>query len=119
MIRARLTVPGSAGFRFFGDHEWLNRFLFPISRNLFLDDLRALDATLATAILNPGDVVDINGGEVRVQQAASPFCRTLEDDTHQIGFNPTDAIPPLYDSNPDGYDSREMKRNISQVIEQE
>ncbi|MEE8074469.1 MAG: MBL fold metallo-hydrolase, partial [Candidatus Binatia bacterium] len=29
-IRPRLTVPGSAGFRFFGEHEWLNRFLFPI-----------------------------------------------------------------------------------------
>jgi len=119
MIRARLTVPGSAGFRFFGDHEWLNRFLFPISRNLFLDDLRALDATLETAILNPGDVVEINGDEVKVQQAASPFCRTLEDDTHQIDFNPTDAIPPLHDSNPDGYDSGEMKRNISRVIEQD
>ena len=119
MIRARLTVPGSAGFRFFGNHEWLNRFLFPISRNLFLDDLRALDATLETAILNPGDVVDINGDEVKVQQAASPFCRTLEDDTHQIDFNPTDAIPPLHDSNPDGYDSGEMKRNISRVIEQD
>ncbi len=56
---------------------------------------------------------------MKVQQAASPFCRTLEDDTHQIGFNPTNAIPPLYDSNPDGYDSGEMKRNVSQVIEQE
>ncbi len=56
---------------------------------------------------------------VEMGQAASPFCRTLEDDTHQIGFNPTDAIPPLHDSNPDGYDSAEMKRNISRVIEQD
>jgi L-ascorbate metabolism protein UlaG (beta-lactamase superfamily) len=118
LIRPRLTVPGSAGFRFYGDHEWLNRFLFPISRELFLEDLRTLDATLETAMMNPGDVVEIDGGEVKIQRAASPFSKTLEDDTHQISFNPTSTIPPLKDPNPDGYELREMEGTISQVIEQ-
>jgi hypothetical protein len=72
---ARLTVPGSAGFRFFGDHEWINRFLFPISRELFLDDLMTLDATLATAIMNPGDVAEIGNREVKIRRQASPFSK--------------------------------------------
>ena len=94
-IRPRLTVPGSAGFRFVGDHEWLNRFLFPISRELFLDDLRTLDATLGTAMMNPGDVAEIINGEVNIRREASPFSKTLEDDTNRISFNPTSFIPPL------------------------
>jgi L-ascorbate metabolism protein UlaG (beta-lactamase superfamily) len=118
MIRPSLTVPGSAGFRFFGEHEWLNRFLFPISRGLFLDDLRTLDATLETAIMNPGDVAEIHDGEVKIQREASPFSRTLEDDTYQIRFNPTSMIPPLGDPNPEGYDLREMEATLSQFIEE-
>lgn len=118
MIRPSLTVPGSAGFRFFGEHEWLNRFLFPISRGLFLDDLRTLDATLETAIMNPGDVAEIHDGEVKIQREASPFSRTLEDGTYQIRFNPTSMIPPLGDPNPEGYDLREMEATLSQFIEE-
>src|SRR5205809_257508 len=79
-VRPRLTVPGSAGFRFFGDHEWINRFLFPIAREFFLDDLKTLDATLATAIMNPGDVAEISNGEVKIRQQASPFSKNLEDE---------------------------------------
>jgi hypothetical protein len=118
MIRPGLTVPGSAGFRFFGEHQWLNRFLFPIPRELFLDDLRTLDPTLETAIMNPGDVAEIHDGEVKIQRGASPFSSTLEDDSHEIYFNPTSMIPPLRDPNPDRYDLEEMEATISQFIEQ-
>jgi hypothetical protein len=83
-VRPRLTVPGSAGFRFFGDHEWLNRFLFPISRELFLDNLKTLDATLEAAIMNPGDVAELTNGEVKIRRKASPFSRTL---LRKVGSN--------------------------------
>src|SRR6266567_3437074 len=36
-IGPRTVVPASAGFRFCGPHEWLNAFLFPISRARFVD----------------------------------------------------------------------------------
>ena len=38
------------------------------SRELFLDDLKTLDATLATAIMNPGDVAEISNGEVKIRR---------------------------------------------------
>ena len=116
-VRPRLTVPGSAGFRFLGDHEWLNRYLFPISRELFLNDLENLDATLGAALMNPGDVAEVVNGEVKIHREASPFSRTLEDDTDKISFNPTNSIPPLTDPNPEGYELNEMERAISQVVE--
>jgi L-ascorbate metabolism protein UlaG (beta-lactamase superfamily) len=118
-VRPRLTVPGSAGFRFLGDHEWINRFLFPISRELFLDDLKTLDATLASAIMNPGDVAEISNGEVKIRRQASPFSKTLEDDTHRISYDPTSSIPPLTDPNPEGYQLSEMEQTISKLVEED
>jgi L-ascorbate metabolism protein UlaG (beta-lactamase superfamily) len=116
-VRPRLTVPGSAGFRFFGEHEWLNCFLFPISRELFLDDLKSLDANLAAAIMNPGDVAEISNGEIKIRRQASPFSRTLEDDTDRISFNPTSSIPRLTDPNPEPFELSEMEQTISRIIE--
>ncbi len=87
------------------------------SRELFLDDLKTLDATLATAIMNPGDVAEISNGEVKIRRQASPFSKTLEDDTSSISFNPTSSIPPLTDPNPEGYELREMEQTISKLIE--
>lgn len=116
-IRPRLTVPGSAGFRFFGDHEWLNRFLFPISRELFLNDLKTLDAALATAIMNPGDVAEISNEEVKIRRQAAPFSKTLEDDTDRISFIPTSSVPPLTDPNRERYELSTMEQAISQIIE--
>lgn len=116
-VRPSLTVPGSAGFRFFGEHEWVNRFLFPISRELFLDDLKSLDETLAAAIINPGDVAEISNGEIKIRRQASPFSRTLEDDTDKISFTPTSSIPSLTDPNPERFELSEMEQTISRIIE--
>lgn len=119
MIQPTLTVPGSAGFRFFGEHEWLNGFLFPVSRELFLSDLKRLSPTLGVANLNPGDVVELEKEEVRIRKAQSSYSRTLEDDTYHIRFDPTGEVPPLKDSNRDEYGVGEMEAKISDFIERE
>jgi hypothetical protein len=61
-----LLVPASAGFRFAGEHSWLNPFLFPVSRERFAEDLRALDAGISVTLLDPGDQVILGGGDPRV-----------------------------------------------------
>jgi hypothetical protein len=62
-IHPRMVAPGAAGFRFCGDHAWLNAFLFPISRERFVTDLKRLDPDISTQIMNPGDVFEIDGKE--------------------------------------------------------
>ena len=57
-MRPRMAAPGSAGFRFCGDHAWLNAFLFPISAQRFVTDLRALDPEIETCVARPGDVFE-------------------------------------------------------------
>ena len=104
-IRPRVVVPGSAGFRFSGDHEWLNAFLFPISRERFAADFNQLDPSIATHIVNPGDISELCDGRVSYHPQASQTAVTTEDDTSQIRFDPTAPIPALSDPNPDGYSS--------------
>ena len=100
-IGPRMVVPGSAGFRFCGAHAWLNAFLFPISRQRFVADLHRLAPEIEARIVNPGDVLDMEGGEVKVHRAASPVASMDSDDTRLIRFDPTAPIPPLVDPNPE------------------
>jgi UDP-MurNAc hydroxylase len=100
-IRPKLTVPGSAGFRFAGaGMEWCNAFLFPMSRERFVADLARVAPDLATRVANPGDMFEIEGGKVTYHAAASRIARTIEDDTQRLRFDPTATIPPLADPNP-------------------
>jgi hypothetical protein len=115
-IRPKLTVPGAAGFRFAGEIEWCNAFLFPISREQFVADLRTLDPSLATAIGNPGDVFEIEAGNVRHRAGASEVAQMLEEDTWRLKFDPTAGIPPLEDTNPDGYTDDQLRSEVAKVI---
>ena len=100
-INPGMVAPGSAGFRFCGAHVWVNAFLFPISRERFVADLKRLDPTLACQIMNPGDVFEIAGSTVRLHAGASKVAVTEKDDTYLIAFDPTAHVPELRDPNPD------------------
>lgn len=102
-IQPRAVAPGAAGFRFGGDHAWLNAFLFPVSRERFLADLQSLDPQIQSNIMNPGDEVDVQAGRIEFHQGASNLVRMEEDDTFRIGFDPTAPVPPLADPNSAGY----------------
>lgn len=116
-IRPRMTVPGSAGFRFAGTGmEWCNAFLFPMSRERFVADLARIAPDLQTRIANPGDVFEIGGGKVKHHVAASPIARTLEDDTHLLRFDPTAPIPPLQDPNPRGLSRQQLRAAVEDCV---
>lgn len=116
-IRPRMTVPGSAGFRFAGKGmEWCNAFLFPMSRERFVADLARVAPDLETRIANPGDVFEIEGGHVKHHVAASPIARMVEDDTHLLQFDPTAPIPPLQDPNPDGLSTQLLRAGVEDCV---
>lgn len=110
-IDPTVVVPASAGFRFSGDHEWLNAFLFPISRERFVADLRRLESRVDARVVDPGDLLQVTvGGEVRLDVGASPVARTEAHDTGRIAFDPTAPVPPLADPNPDRYGPERLER---------
>jgi hypothetical protein len=118
-IRPGLLAPASAGFRFAAEHAWLNRFLFPVSRERFADDLRQLDPELRVALLDPGDAVQVGTGDAKIERGASPFATTLERDTEAIRFDPTAPIPPLRDPNPEGRRSEAMSETVRCFLAQQ
>ena len=118
-IAPQLLVPASAGFRFADEHSWLNPLLFPISRERFAEDLRALDAGISVALLDPGDQVILGRGDPRVARAASSIAKTLDVSTNAIHFDPTAPIPPLRDPNPEGLMPSEMRETIASFLEKE
>jgi L-ascorbate metabolism protein UlaG (beta-lactamase superfamily) len=114
-IGPRVVVPASAGFRFCGEHEWLNAFLFPISRDRFATDLRRLMPDLDVTLMDPGDVLEVGDGEVEHHRAASSVARTESDDTARLRFDPSATVPALVDSNPDGYSTDQLERAVTEV----
>jgi L-ascorbate metabolism protein UlaG (beta-lactamase superfamily) len=117
-IRPRMTVPGSAGFRFAGaGMEWCNAFLFPMARERFVEDLARLAPELPTRLANPGDVFELEAGAVRHHPAASPIARMVEDDTHLLRFDPTAQIPALADPNPNGFSTEKLRAGVEDCLE--
>ncbi len=108
-IRPRMIAPGAAGFRFCGEHAWLNAFLFPIARERFVADLQRLAPEILTQIMNPGDVFEITRDDIHYAPAASDVARLVNDDTQLSRFNPTAPIPDLTDPNPEGYPAANLR----------
>ena len=102
-VGARVVVPGAAGFRFVDALDWLNPHLFPISRARFAADLARLSPRQHPLQVNPGDVLSLAEGQVRLAPQASPFVRMTADDDHRIAHNPTAPVPALVDDNEAGY----------------
>ncbi|MCZ6675780.1 MAG: MBL fold metallo-hydrolase [Candidatus Poribacteria bacterium] len=115
-IRPRVVVPGSAGFRFCDDQEWLNAFLFPISRERFAGDMRQLDPSIDVRIVNPGDMIELQKEAVDLLPAASKVAEMEMDDTARIRFDPTRPIPPLVDLNPRGDSTVRLKELTEEFV---
>lgn len=115
-IAPRYVVPGAAGFRFCGHHAWLNRFLFPISRERFVADLNRLGFRGGAQIMNPGDVIEIDNGTAAYQPGASDVAFLVEDDTGDLRFDPTAPVPDLIDPNPAGCSRAELARIIDPFV---
>src|SRR2546427_11339289 len=100
MLGAGLVVPGSAGFRFCGEHAWLNRFLFPVSRRAFLADLGRVSPDQRAEAMDPGDVVETSNGEARIARGSSPFVRCLGGSDDELRFDPPPPVSAPHDPNP-------------------
>ena len=113
-IKPRLTVPGAAGFRFAGEIEWCNAFLFPISREQFVADLRTPRAQPRHGHRESWRRLRDRGRDCSTR-AAPPRSPDTGEDTWRLRFDPTAAIPPLTDTNPDQYSDDELRSAVAKV----
>jgi UDP-MurNAc hydroxylase len=115
-IDPHAVAPGAAGFRFCDAHGWLNAFLFPISRQRFIDDIKQLGFRGATVATNPGDVLSVASGRVTHRPGASDIAVMEADDTARICFDPTAPVPELTDPNPEGLSTDALRRIIEPFV---
>jgi hypothetical protein len=66
--------------------------------------------------MNPGDVIHIDGDDLRCLRAASDVAFTNCDDTERIDFDPTAPIPELVDPNPHGADVDELAHRVEELV---
>ena len=115
-LEAGLVVPSSAGFRFCGEHAWLNRFLFPVSRTAFLADLRRVSPGQQGEAMDPGDVLEVSDGVARIVRGESAFVHcTAPAADDELRFDPTSPVPALQDPNPEGRSEAELRDGIGRI----
>lgn len=116
-VDAKVVVPGASGFRFHGAHEWINSFYFPVSPHRFEQDLARLAPSMKVEKNNPGDVLEIASGNIKMRPQAAPFIRRAADATEDATrFCPLAGIPELEDPNPDDCAVGDMRADIAAYL---
>lgn len=121
LIKPSSLAPGANGFKFIDGSSWLNKVVFPITREQFCRDVAIVYPEVGENIFpfNPGDVVNFNNGEVSYMKQKSTFVQMLEDDRQDLRFSPANLGDRLIDDNPDQYDLAEMKQVLYSEVTQD
>jgi UDP-MurNAc hydroxylase len=119
MIRPRALIPGANGFCYHGVSSWLNRIVFPVTRERFCEDVVGACPALRHRVvtLDPGEAVRLEDGETSRIAAAAPFVHRLDRSYEPYRFAPVCIDDHFVDANPDGHDIEQMMGEICREIE--
>ncbi|WP_066424076.1 MBL fold metallo-hydrolase [Anabaena sp. 4-3] len=117
-IQPQAIAPGSNAFRCNGDSAWLNKILFPVTRERFCEDIKIVCPEIVDNIftLDPGDVLSFEHGEFNHLKGECKFVKKISDHREDLDFAPVRVGNQMIDSNPDNYHLDEMKQAIEQEI---
>ena len=93
--RPKFVVPGSAGFRYRDEFEFLNQYSFPTTQEQFLRDLKEFCPEINSSGFYPGDVATVTKDGVRISSGSSDFIKIKENDGHKVEFKPVLEVPPI------------------------
>ncbi|NEO11625.1 MULTISPECIES: MBL fold metallo-hydrolase [unclassified Moorena] len=118
LIKPHSIAPGANGFKFIKGTSWLNKVVFPVTREQFCRDVAIVCPDVGENVFpfNPGDVVTLKNGDVSYMKQKSSFVQMVEDDRYDLRFSPTNTGDCLIDDNSDNYDLEEMKQTIRSEI---
>ncbi|GJL77507.1 MAG: hypothetical protein NPINA01_04960 [Nitrospinaceae bacterium] len=116
-LRPKFAVPGSAGFRYKDEFDFLNRYSFPATQEQFLRDLREFCPEIASSTFYPGDVAEIAPDEVKILRQESDFVRVAENDEHKVEFKPVMEVDPLRTLTTDASQREKEKQTVTDYIE--
>ena len=111
--RPKFAVPGSAGFRYRDEFNFLNQYSFPTTQEQFLRDLKDFCPEINSSSFYPGDVATITKEGVQIERGKSDFVKVKEDDGHKVEFKPVLEVPPLRTQT---RDKAEHERQWNEVV---
>jgi UDP-MurNAc hydroxylase len=116
-VEPAAVCPGANGFRYLGPSAWLNRAVFPVSRERFCEDARGRCPWLGESIfpLDPGQVLEVALGVVARGEPVD-YARTLVDDRDMLDFRPNQVEHDMRDDNPRGFDVEAMHASIEELL---
>jgi len=119
LIQPRAVAPGANGFEYLGGSSWLNRVVFPVTREQFCRDVKLVYPEVGDNVftLDPGDILSFDGGGFRRIAGGSDFVRCLSDDRSHLDFAPVNTGRELTDDNPDGLDPELVRRAVAEEVE--
>ncbi len=94
-LEPKVSVPGSAGFRYRDEYAFLNQYSFPTTQEQFLKDLADFCPEVETSTFYPGDVAEISPGGTDIHRNASDFVKIKENDGHLVEFKPVAEVTPI------------------------
>lgn len=111
-------APGANGFKLINGSAWLNKIVFPVTREQFCEDVKQAAPYIGENIFifDPGDIITLENGEVNYSSQASSFVKKVMDDSDSIYFSPVTTDGTLVDDNPEQYDIEEMRDVISYEV---
>jgi UDP-MurNAc hydroxylase len=118
LIQPRAVAPGSNGFKCIGGSAWMNQILFPVTRERFCQDVKAVCPNIGNNVftLDPGDVLTIDNGEFKQLQGKCEFVTKGNNDGGEIDFSPVNIGNELVDPNADNYPLDAMSLAIEEEI---
>jgi L-ascorbate metabolism protein UlaG (beta-lactamase superfamily) len=115
-LRPKFAVPGSAGFRYTDEFDFLNQFTFPTTQEQYLKDLHDFCPDITTSTFLPGDVAEITPQGSTIHRQAADFVRTRENDEYRVAFNPLAPVSEIKTRTLDPVKQEEEKKAVDEFI---
>ena len=94
-VQPRFCVPGSAGFRYRDEFDFLNHYSFPTTQEQFLRDLKAFAPEVPSSTFFPGDTAEVTPQGVTIHRQNAGFVKMKENDEYRVEFKPVSEVPPI------------------------
>ncbi|WP_144107363.1 MBL fold metallo-hydrolase [Paraburkholderia sp. BCC1886] len=117
LVAPRAVVPHACGYKYAGEGAWLNRFVFPATREMFARDVRSMLEETCVVSPQPGDIIESEYGVLHLRAQSSAFVRMIEDDSADTAFDPTGPIAELRDANPRDCSIPAMRATIEMFMD--
>jgi len=121
MLAPGALAPGANGFRYCGEASWLNRVVFPVTRERFCHDVVEACTALEdhVFVLDPGDGLLLDNGHTTPLPEQATYIRRTGTDDSPLRFEPVRLDAHFVDTNPDGYDADAVEAAVTAEIERD